>query len=152
MAPVFHQVLNGSVPPGTPNCLDESLRLPDRTEIHNFLKWNPKWNPRADFGTICGTGPPLSPCFLWCRLQDSNPRPSDYKSDALPAELSRPMRNPVTNRKLRRMQAGAPHLAEEVQSSGLAWTASLPRTCHICCQDSPVRRECGPPEPSRLMI
>src|SRR3546814_3968712 len=26
----------------------------------------------------------------WCRLRDSNPRPPDYKSGALPAELSRP--------------------------------------------------------------
>src|SRR5256885_14256375 len=25
----------------------------------------------------------------WCRLQDSNPRPPDYKSGALPTELSR---------------------------------------------------------------
>jgi hypothetical protein len=25
----------------------------------------------------------------WCRLQDSNPRPTDYKSAALPTELSR---------------------------------------------------------------
>src|SRR5262245_7823896 len=25
----------------------------------------------------------------WCRLRDSNPRPPDYKSGALPAELSR---------------------------------------------------------------
>ena len=25
----------------------------------------------------------------WCRLRDLNPRPSDYKSDALPTELSR---------------------------------------------------------------
>ena len=25
----------------------------------------------------------------WCRLRDLNPRPSDYKSDALPAELNR---------------------------------------------------------------
>src|ERR1043166_5375381 len=25
----------------------------------------------------------------WCRLRDSNPRPRDYKSRALPAELSR---------------------------------------------------------------
>ena len=25
----------------------------------------------------------------WCRLEDSNPRPTDYKSAALPAELSR---------------------------------------------------------------
>ena len=26
----------------------------------------------------------------WCRLQDSNPWPPDYKSGALPTELSRP--------------------------------------------------------------
>ena len=26
----------------------------------------------------------------WCRLRDLNPRPTDYKSVALPAELSRP--------------------------------------------------------------
>ena len=26
-----------------------------------------------------------------CRLKDLNPRPSDYKSDALPTELSRPV-------------------------------------------------------------
>jgi hypothetical protein len=25
----------------------------------------------------------------WCRLRDSNPRPPDYKSGALPTELSR---------------------------------------------------------------
>lgn len=27
--------------------------------------------------------------FYICRLKDLNPRPSDYKSDALPTELSR---------------------------------------------------------------
>ena len=27
----------------------------------------------------------------WCRLEDSNPRPDDYKSTALPTELSRHM-------------------------------------------------------------
>ena len=26
----------------------------------------------------------------WCRLRDLNPRPTDYKSVALPTELSRP--------------------------------------------------------------
>ena len=36
-----------------------------------------------------------SPYFIvradnfWCRLSDLNQRPSDYKSDALPAELNR---------------------------------------------------------------
>ena len=28
---------------------------------------------------------------MWCRLRDLNPRPTDYKSVALPAELSRPL-------------------------------------------------------------
>ncbi len=27
---------------------------------------------------------------VWCRLEESNPRPDDYKSTALPTELSRP--------------------------------------------------------------
>ena len=31
---------------------------------------------------------------LWCRLQDSNPWPPDYKSGALPTELSRRSRSP----------------------------------------------------------
>ena len=26
---------------------------------------------------------------FWCRSRDSDPRPSDYKSEALPAELDR---------------------------------------------------------------
>jgi hypothetical protein len=26
---------------------------------------------------------------IWCRLQESNPRPTDYKSVALPTELNR---------------------------------------------------------------
>ena len=31
----------------------------------------------------------LATAGIWCRLRDSNPRPPDYKSGALPAELSR---------------------------------------------------------------
>ena len=30
---------------------------------------------------------PLTHCFCWCPHTDSNRRPSDYKSDALPTEL-----------------------------------------------------------------
>ena len=36
---------------------------------------------------------PMSPVwtwFIWCRLRDSNPRPTVYKTVALPTELSRP--------------------------------------------------------------
>ena len=32
------------------------------------------------------------PSVGWCRLQDSNPPPHDYKSSALPDELSRPLK------------------------------------------------------------
>ena len=32
------------------------------------------------------------PSVRWCRLQDSNPLPHDYKSSALPDELSRPLK------------------------------------------------------------
>src|SRR3546814_10665822 len=44
---------------------------------------------------LCGEGAEepaeavLGPGEAWCRLQDSNPRPPDYKSGALPTELSR---------------------------------------------------------------
>ena len=34
---------------------------------------------------------------IWCRLQDSNPRPSVYKTAALPTELSRPDRRQGTS-------------------------------------------------------
>ena len=42
----------------------------------------------------CSTTELRSHCFLYikkCRLHDLNTRPSDYKSDALPTELSRPI-------------------------------------------------------------
>jgi hypothetical protein len=42
----------------------------------------------------CATSAPPRPQKnkgKWCRLQDSNPWPPDYKSGALPTELSRPM-------------------------------------------------------------
>jgi hypothetical protein len=34
----------------------------------------------------------LSRCFIWCRHQESNPGPTDYKSVALPTELYRRVR------------------------------------------------------------
>ena len=34
----------------------------------------------------------IKACFEWSRRRDLNPRPSDYKSDALPTELRRPSR------------------------------------------------------------
>ena len=40
---------------------------------------------RADVGMDALVAPPLH----WCRQRDSNPRPRDYKSRALPAELCR---------------------------------------------------------------
>src|SRR3546814_8910628 len=49
----------------------------------------------------------------WCRLQDSNPRPSVYKTAALPTELNRrsclsrpgPTPHPVTDRKSTRLNS-----------------------------------------------
>ena len=35
---------------------------------------------------------PLNYIRIWCRLQDLNPKPTDYKSVALPIELSRHIR------------------------------------------------------------
>jgi hypothetical protein len=34
---------------------------------------------------------------MWCRLQDSNPWPPDYKSGALPTELSRHAERPLAS-------------------------------------------------------
>ena len=36
---------------------------------------------------------PGNPCYYWSRCGDSNPRPADYESAALPAELHRPAVN-----------------------------------------------------------
>ena len=33
--------------------------------------------------------PLRAPFYIWCRQQESNPRPTDYKSVALPSELYR---------------------------------------------------------------
>ena len=45
-------------------------------------------------------GKSVTGCFNWSRRQDLNPRPSDYKSDALPTELRRrlgvPRRSPCS--------------------------------------------------------
>ena len=49
---------------------------PMRARSHHFFARPP---------TLCVRG-------IWCRLRDSNPRPPDYKSGALPAELRRPLR------------------------------------------------------------
>src|SRR5262245_46799737 len=43
----------------------------------------------AEMWRIADWSPDLSACFQWCRQRDSNPRPPDYKSGALPAELCR---------------------------------------------------------------
>lgn len=59
-----------------------------------------EWPPFASIFYIWGFGysnggnfPPLK--TIWCRLQDSNPWPPDYKSDALPTELSRHRDAPI---------------------------------------------------------
>ena len=44
-----------------------------------------------DLSDVINSGDHLLACEKWCRLQESNPRPTDYKSAALPTELSRPL-------------------------------------------------------------
>src|SRR3546814_5964201 len=42
-----------------------------------------------DCGYPIRASPPIGAGGRWCRLEDSNPWPDDYKSTALPTELSR---------------------------------------------------------------
>ena len=53
-----------------------------------FYRFAPAWVQVPKIYTI--KKPPYKEIFLWCRLRDLNPRPTDYKSVALPTELSRP--------------------------------------------------------------
>ena len=64
--------------------------------------WDPVWGPWGAQGLSKWVGlgvrcrwPPCPPAvspgpLWWCRLRDSNTRPSHYECDALPAELRRP--------------------------------------------------------------
>src|ERR1700730_15757907 len=66
---------------------------------------------------------PMSPgwtILFWCRLQESNPRPRDYKSRALPAELSRLARILIT-RSRRRATLAAHGQREEGTRRGRGW-------------------------------
>ena len=46
---------------------------------------------RACGGSPCSAVPRTACARRWCRMQDSNPRPSVYKTAALPTELIRPV-------------------------------------------------------------
>ena len=54
------------------------------------LIWGPNVRRYCDTGETQCLKSVCKCLFYWSRRQDSNPRPSDYKSDALPAELHRP--------------------------------------------------------------
>ena len=61
--------------------IGEAVKLSRSSEMQT------RWGKRPDrLAPICS----LSYCSYWCRLQESNPRPTDYKSVALPTELNRP--------------------------------------------------------------
>ena len=66
---------------GITNCGDNTL---GSLNVQSFWYTNKK---------LCGHWLDESNWRSWCRLQKSNPRPSDYKSAALPTELSRPGKN-----------------------------------------------------------
>ena len=89
------------ISPAIPFCALRSIRrLPVHPELPGFLQ------PAHEVGSPRRTGPavrPAPPVNLLCRVsklrssflkwswrRDLNPRPSDYKSDALPAELRQP--------------------------------------------------------------
>lgn len=73
-------------------------------------------------------------CLHWCRLQGSNPRPPDYKSGALPAELSRlsgrkigvspPPRKPMLDRR-----QPLPATGRRPRSDGTSRARSVSRKC-----------------------
>ncbi len=82
----------------------------------------------AKMGSATGPLPgPLVRCYqdksliLWCRLRDSNPRPTDYKSVALPTALSRRARAPGRYLSLDGLSTGAvpgpDHRLEPIGSS-----------------------------------
>ena len=61
----------------------------------------------------------MNQCFLWCRLRDSNPRPTVYKTVALPAELNR--------RRTRQWASSEGALAQGRASGGAGGDSRSPR-------------------------
>src|SRR6185369_1236501 len=69
--------------------LPESLRLVGAcTSVGSPQRTGPAFRSFAGPKTCCHPSPVLA--FKWSWRRDLNPRPSDYKSDALPAELRQP--------------------------------------------------------------
>ena len=81
----------------------------------------------------CSTTELRSHCFLYikkCRLHDLNTRPSDYKSDALPTELSRPISIPMRVKGLEppRPKAPDPKSGASANSAKPAYDSCWART------------------------
>ena len=57
----------------------------------------------------------------WCRLRDSNPRPPDYKSGALPTELSRPAEPDAGRTNMARADSYRAGLRLARATSALSW-------------------------------
>src|SRR5712672_854790 len=64
-----------------------------RSEKKNAVSIRGKWTivSIGGSGVGCNRGPTRA---TWSWRRDLNPRPSDYKSDALPTELRQPARSP----------------------------------------------------------
>ena len=60
-----------------------------RNGLGGFASFTARGQASAIAPTPGLPGARLNPLFYWRRLQESNPRPSDYKSAALPSELNR---------------------------------------------------------------
>ena len=73
---------------------------------------DPIWHPRpGQLGERGFDQWTIAEGVFWCRLRGSNPRPPDYKSGALPAELSRPSRGAVARRRAPAGASAAPELS-----------------------------------------
>ena len=90
-------------------------------EVGSLRRTGPTLNQPLRAGKLSPLRPLVSASVLWSWRRDLNPRPSDYKSDALPAEL----RQLVSHRKLPR---GAKKCADTLQLS--AYTAQKSRLAH----------------------
>jgi hypothetical protein len=72
-----------------------SPELPDISpEVDSPRSQNPGVQNLVPAGQLLPLSSPVSASLLWSWRRDLNPRPSDYKSDALPAELRQLFHHP----------------------------------------------------------
>ena len=77
---------------------------------------------------------------MWSQRRDSNPRPSDYKSDALPAVL-RWLRVPVTPPLMKETEQWGKLAAWSKQKAGRHWRMYGRGECHAVPRQSRPRKD-----------